>query len=209
MKPSLVKLSCDIHLSPQRVIVRAGERVTVCKQFDNATYNGQPMLLVRLDSVTYYAPDGFFVRGWEYTTDLAADVTLLQAGRIENALQNGLALWSRESARTQSPESDSGGGWTLHGDPREFPRYTVSWIDATGELYAWQRSLDQYLVLAQTAAGDEARAEFLLEGWADYKSAIHNHLTALREQIAARQDEPTPAQFSERFKADQHLHLSV
>lgn len=190
-----VKLICDVEIIPGKRKVRAGETVHVVKQFDGATYEGKPVLLVMHDSVADLLEDGFFLYGWEYTPDLSADVSALQAERIENKIQAGLAEWLADPARQASVESDSGGWWSLHGDPRERLRWMVSWIENTGELYAWNKVHDQYIVLGKTEPGDEARAEFWLEGWADAESSIYNNLTALVKQIEERQDLPTPTKF--------------
>lgn len=201
MRFAAVKLICDVHIIPGKRIVRAGQTVHVIKELSGEGYRGLPTLLVMHDSVADLLVDGFFARPWEYTPDLGADVQALQATRIENKIQKGLPQWLADPKRTLSVESDSGAWWTLHGDPREMPRYSVSWIHDTGELYAWSMRDDQFILLAKTDPNAEARAEFYIEGWADSGSPVHNNLTALVEQIQARQDLPTPEKFVKEFTA--------
>lgn len=204
MSASMVKVICDVHIVPDRVIVRAGTTVHVVRRFDKENYRGQPTLLALHDSVAHLVPDGFYLRGWEYTTDLNADLAPLQAARIENEIRKGYEEWSTDERRARSGEWDSGGAWTLHGDRNEWRKWSVSWIGDTGELYARNERDDEYIVLAVTRANDLARSEFLLEGWSNPDSAIYDNLTALREQIVARQDLPTPKKFvDEQRKARQ------
>ena len=203
MEQKLVKLICDIPIIPERRIVRAGANVRVVREFAGETYQGLPTLLVMHDSVADLLDDGFFARGWEYTTDLSADVQLLQAARIENKIQNGLDAWRAAPERVLSVESDCGAWWTLHGSRHEQPHYTVSWVHATGELYAWNRQQDQFLILTKIEPHDAARLEFLIEGWASPDSDIFHDLTALVEQIQARANERTPQRFVIAFAPGQ------
>ncbi len=196
MPPAIlaIKTLCNLHVT-DTVVIGAGTTLDVKAVFP--TNNGQQPTVLAV-----HAELEFYVRPWEYTTDLTlATGAIVRATlqRIESKIQRGLKAWSSEPKRKHSGEVDSGCWWTLHGDPREFPRWSVSWIIETGELYAWSARDDKYILLISTAPRDEARSEFLLEGWANSDSAIHNNLTALMEQIEARRDEPTPQRFTEKF----------
>lgn len=112
-------------------------------------------------------------------------------------IQSGLKAWNNVDERKKSPEFDYGVWWTPTGNAHEFPRWSVSWIKNTGEIYARNGREDKYIVLGNAGTGREgaARAEFFLEGWANPDSGIYYNLNALEEQIAERQTQPTPQSF--------------
>lgn len=112
-------------------------------------------------------------------------------------IQSGLKAWNNVHERVTSPEFDYGAWWTMTGDLYEFPRWSVSWIENTGEIYAWNTVEGRYIVLGNAGIGreGEARAEFFLEGWGNPDSGIYHNLTALAAQIAERQAQPTPQSF--------------
>lgn len=85
--------------------------------------------------------------------------------------QSGFQAWIAEPARACSPEVDYGCWWTLK-DPRDFPRWRVSLIVNTGEVYAVQlegHRPDKFLLLGCLIPSEESRAEMerVMEGWAD------------------------------------------
>lgn len=87
-------------------------------------------------------------------------------------------------ARSHSGEVDSGGYWSLSGDPNgSLCRWSVSWIEDTGELYARNEQDDKYIVFTKTRPGDERAADALLEGWADPDSDIYQNLQVLFDRV--------------------------
>ena len=195
----LVKTVCDLEIVRGKVKLDAGAFVTVLRRFDGESWRGQPTLLGWHDAVALLAPDGFFVRPWEYVTDLNAEVAALAPGRIENQVKRGYAVWIAEPARKRSAELDSGGHWKLHGVHTEHQTWRVSWIVDTGELYAVDDRADEFILLGKTKQNDEARAEFFVEGWSNAESPVYDNLWALREQILVRSVQPTPRAFIERY----------
>jgi len=95
--------------------------------------------------------------------------------------QKGLAQFNRNIERMHSAEYDYGGWWTANGKPSEWPRFTVSWIEDTGELYAWNSPEDLYQVLGRFDT--EAAVEQAMEGWADPDSPIYHNLNALIKRL--------------------------
>lgn len=177
-----IKTLCDLHIT-ESLTVLAGTTLDVRRVFSKESYKGNPTVLAALNGETFY------VRGWEYTTDLTLgpdQIFALTAGRIERRIRTAFGEWISTPERERSPEVDCGGWWTLHGDAHEMPRWRVSWIEKTGELYAAAERQDKYIVLAGTAPGDEEHMERLVDGWSDPDSAIYHNLTALWEQIQQR-----------------------
>lgn len=97
-------------------------------------------------------------------------------------LQKGLAQFNADPTRKTSPEYDFGGWWTQEGKPLAWPRYSVSWIEHTGELYVWNSREDEYQVIATFAT--QAEVERALEGWANPDSPIYHNLTRLIERVS-------------------------
>ena len=89
--------------------------------------------------------------------------------------------WISETSRAQSGEIDFGVWWTLTGNEREFPRWRLSWIKATGELYACQAAKDRYIKLG--VIPERVQVEVILKGWADSDSEIYHNLQALAKRI--------------------------
>lgn len=96
-------------------------------------------------------------------------------------LQKGLGDFNDAPARKKSGECDYGGWWTPNGKAHEFPRYSVSWIMATGEIYVWNTREDQYQVIGH--AKSEKQADKLLDGWADPDNPIYHNLNRLLERF--------------------------
>lgn len=92
-------------------------------------------------------------------------------------LKKGLKEFNADPRRARSGECDYGGWWTPTGDPMDFPRYSVSWIEKTGEIYVWNSREDEFQVIGH--AKTEKEADRLLEGWADPDDSIYHNLTAL------------------------------
>lgn len=108
---------------------------------------------------------------------------------IERQIETDYQAWAEQPERKRSPESDYGSWWTLRGDNNypQFPRWRVSWIEKTGELYAvelGQEKEHRYIVFGVVAY--ERIADFLMQGWADPDSAIFHNLEALFQQINDR-----------------------
>ena len=92
--------------------------------------------------------------------------------------------WANKPERKQSGEIDFGCWWGENG-PATWPRFMVSWICNTGELYAVSlaASDDKYVVLAKTKPHDEDAAENLMRHWANTECEVFQHLTKLAERI--------------------------
>src|SRR5574341_207954 len=60
-----------------------------------------------------------------------------QPGSIQPVPQAGFQTWIAAPVRARSPEVDYGCWWTLK-DPIDFPRWRVSLLVSTGEVYALQ-----------------------------------------------------------------------
>jgi hypothetical protein len=77
-----------------------------------------------------------------------------------------------------SKEVDFGVWWTLNGDERQFPRWRVSWVVKTGELYAIQPGRPE-LHIELCYFDSRAEVENTLEGCAEPGSQIYHNLKAL------------------------------
>lgn len=209
LTPVLVKLIADVEIVPDKVKLNVGTLVMVLHEYSGETYRGKNTVLGYCEEVREFAADGFFVRPWEYTPDLGADIAALQANRIENLIHKGFAGWSETVERKKSREMDSGCHWKLHGLGVENQTWQVSWIEETGELYAvciqGRGDDDEYMVLARTEPREEARAEWFVEGYANWESPLYNNLTALWEQIQVRKEQAVPLAWMERFAKKKRL----
>ena len=80
-------------------------------------------------------------------------------------VKNGYQAWISDPRRARSPELDFGCWWTLGG--RDWPRWRVSWIEATGELYAKEQApdSDRFIILGTFATRKEIESR--LAGWAE------------------------------------------
>lgn len=93
------------------------------------------------------------------------------AGPDRFAVRTGFQAWCRAPARARSPEVDYGSWWVL-GHPRDWPKWRVSLIVDTREVYAvaleGQRP-DRFIMLGQVPAGEDPRAamEQLMDGWTE------------------------------------------
>lgn len=86
-------------------------------------------------------------------------------------IQAGFQSWITEPARARSPEVDYGCWWMLNG-PREFPRWRVSFIVDTAEVYAVKlegHRPNEFIVLGKISTGCDVRAEMerRMQGWAE------------------------------------------
>jgi hypothetical protein len=93
----------------------------------------------------------------------------------------GFKEWIEIKKRACSPEVDFGVWWTMTGNEREFPRWRLSWIENTGELYACQPAKDRFIKLG--IIPDRDRLNSLLAGWSDPDSQIYHNLKALARRI--------------------------
>ena len=104
---------------------------------------------------------------------------------IETKIETGFQHWIAAPEHKSSGETDFGVWWTLRGDVAadlRDPRWRVSWLAATGELYAVALEgarPDRYLLLSYFSGGSEV--ETALAGWAQTDSPIHHNLNALVE----------------------------
>jgi hypothetical protein len=96
-------------------------------------------------------------------------------------IQKGYKDWIDEPKRARSGEVDFGVWWTLAGNEREFPRWRVSWIKDTGELYACQPAKDKLIVLG--VIPERQAVEQVLEDWGN--SEIYHNLKALARRVEA------------------------
>jgi len=80
-------------------------------------------------------------------------------------IQDGYMEWIAAQRRARSAEVDFGVWWRLRPDDRV--TWRVSWIEATGELYAREQApgSDRYVVLGYFATRDEVEA--FMDGWAE------------------------------------------
>lgn len=68
--------------------------------------------------------------------------------RADLPIQNGYHAWIQDPRRKGRKWISFGGcWWTLEGRPDTFPRWRVSWIEGTGELYAAEAHSDHSLLL--------------------------------------------------------------
>lgn len=105
----------------------------------------------------------------------------LQAGFV---LHDDVAtFYAGDARRERSPEVDFGVWWTLPGET--WPNWRVSWVEATGEVYAVaQTQGDLGPVVSRAGFPTREGVEAALEGWAD-----HCHQGGLRwlwERLASR-----------------------
>lgn len=91
----------------------------------------------------------------------------------------------QDKQRSTSKQVDFGYFWTQSGSEREYPRWRVSWIEATGELYACQAAKDRFILLGEIP--DRARLDELLYDWAESGSSIYHNLCELRKRINAEE----------------------
>lgn len=93
-------------------------------------------------------------------------------------IQEGYTLWIAHPRRKRSPELDFGVWWRV---PSSRAYWRVSWIEATGELYARELALgsDRFLVLGIFPT--EGQAEAAMEGWAEGDHDLARFFPELRE----------------------------
>lgn len=145
---------------------RPGQAFTVCVQVDEFEVIVRPHL---------------------FTTDLSADPDAVWRTRVASKIQNGYKEWIARPDRERSPEYDFGGWYSLNGEKNPAAhRWSVSWIEDTGEIYARCEHDDEYIVLGKTNPRDEAHCEKALEGWANPDLEVFHNLQALWEQIQQR-----------------------
>lgn len=145
---------------------RPGQAFTVCVQVDEYEVIVRPHL---------------------FTTDLSADPDAVWRTRVASKIQTGYKAWIARPDRERSPESDFGGWYSLNGEQNPAAhRWSVSWIEDTGEIYARCAHTDEYILLGTTKPGDEEHLEKALEGWANPDREVFHHLQALWEQIQQR-----------------------
>ncbi|HNT25864.1 MAG TPA: hypothetical protein PKM21_15960 [Anaerolineales bacterium] len=84
-------------------------------------------------------------------------------------------------AKRPTLERDYGVWWTLLGDPQAAPKWRVSWILATGELYA-VHLCDQGLWLPLGSLST-VEVEWAMEGWANHETPFYRNLAALAEHL--------------------------
>lgn len=73
-------------------------------------------------------------------------------------------FYSTNEARRRSPEVDFGVMWN---DGPRWPQYRVTWIKATGEVYALELGGDGHVELIGYGGPDREAVEDALEGWAE------------------------------------------
>jgi len=80
-------------------------------------------------------------------------------------VRTGYQAWISDPRRARSPEVDFGVWWRL--GKQNWPQWRVSWIEATGELYARELELDsdRYIILGTFATLEEVQAR--MAGWAE------------------------------------------
>lgn len=93
------------------------------------------------------------------------------AGPEPFAVRTGFQAWSQTPARARSPEVDYGCWWVLK-HPRDWPKWRVSLIVDTREVYAVAldgQQPDRFIVLGRVPDGEDPRAamERLMDGWAE------------------------------------------
>lgn len=179
-RPIAVKIIHDLEWAPGHVL-RAGEIATVSRA-DVPERAGQAFTVcVWQDDIEV------IVRPHLFTTDLSADPDATWRTRVASKIQNGYKEWIARPDRERSPEHDFGGWYSLNGEKNPAAhRWSVSWIEDTGEIYARCEHEDQYIILGKTNPGDEEHVEKALEGWANPDLEVFHNLQALWEQIQQR-----------------------
>lgn len=80
----------------------------------------------------------------------------------ERTMTHGEFMAAHQGLRARSPEVDYGTWWTEAGE--DWPRHRVSWLEATGEVYAIAFTDDEPVEVLAIVHTREA-LEFALEGW--------------------------------------------
>jgi hypothetical protein len=102
-------------------------------------------------------------------------------------IQPGFDRWWNEPVRRGSLEVDYGRWWTLHGDERAFPRWRVSWIARTGELYAVHGCRERQFFIVLGVYPTRTEVEQALEGWEIPGGAIYHNLSVLAGRLSVMQ----------------------
>lgn len=77
------------------------------------------------------------------------------------------AFYATDERRRHSPEVDYGVWWTLPG--QRWPYWRVSWVEATGEVYAVaQLPSGDGTTVAHAGFATQEAAETALQGWAEH-----------------------------------------
>lgn len=101
-----------------------------------------------------------------------------QASLFQPAKTKDYKKWIAVKRRKLSPELDFGVNW-YHASPREWPKWRISWIEKTGELYATnEREVEvlgivkDHMTLNQLHKKNlpysELKIEKVLKGWAEH-----------------------------------------
>jgi hypothetical protein len=91
------------------------------------------------------------------------------------------AFYADDPVREFSGETDFGMNWTFGGQTA-WPRWRVSWVAYTGELYAYAQTPGPHeRVILVGVEPDEDRVEATLDGWADPDHAGHQLAWVFRQ----------------------------
>jgi len=91
----------------------------------------------------------------------------IRAGRDLAAYASEIAFAAADSARTGGSHVDFGYYWTMPGQPH--PRYRVSWIPATGELYAVrQQGRARRVELLAVGLRSRVQVDRAMGGWTEH-----------------------------------------
>jgi hypothetical protein len=163
---------------------RPGQAFTVCVQVDEYVASDDAP---STSSIERHHLREVIVRPHLFTTDLSADPDAVWRTRVASLIQNGYKEWIARPDRERSPESDFGGWYSLNGEKNPAAhRWSVSWIEDTGEIYARCEHTDEYILLGMTKPGDESQVERALDGWSNPDLEVFHNLQALWEQIQQR-----------------------
>jgi len=116
--------------------------------------------------------------------------------------QRGYNKWSSVPIRERSPEVDFGCWWKagpLAGD-RLYDQWRVSWIEATGELYALDlahREMERFIVIGHFLTREVVEAA--MQGWAESDMHLPDWIDTLRQRVTQMQ-RSRPDDFGSQFR---------
>lgn len=86
-----------------------------------------------------------------------------------------------EKVRKESPEVDFGCWWGLEKRDSESDKWRVSWIENTGELYAycWTKNIAIVLGIFKTREEVEER----MKGWSDFNNQVLKNFFNIPEKV--------------------------
>jgi hypothetical protein len=104
--------------------------------------------------------------------------------------QRGYNQWASVPIRKHSPEVDFGCWWKKgpRAGNRLYDQWRVSWIEATGELYALDlahRQMERFILIGHFPTREMVEAA--MQGWAESEMHLPDWIATLRKRVAQRQ----------------------